>query len=177
MRFLRPLLVTTLILTPGLSFSIETKKVDQSIDLNFGLSMPKSVLGLSYNYGRNQFNLGLRGLAYSTREGYFFQPGVAYNRYFTKNGFFGSVGLVTTYHNRDLWEIDFSDTTHLGRHIVTDKKGWKAGLLFTGLGKSWQFHHWGLHADAGLATYANEDFARSWDYYLGGSASYRFHLN
>jgi hypothetical protein len=177
MRPFRAIIVSVLILAPSLSFPQEAKKVDESIDLNFGFSAAKSALGFSYNHGRNQFTLGFHGLAYSTRDGYFFQPGVAYNRYFTKNGFFGSVGLVTTYHNRDIWQVDFSDTINPGRHVVTDEKGWETGIIFTGLGKSWQFHHWGLHVDAGLATTADEDFAREWGYYLGGAVSYRFHLN
>jgi hypothetical protein len=153
---------------------------DKSIDLNFGLSASKSVLGLSYTNGRNQFNGGLRGIAYSGRDGFFLQPGIAYNRYLTDNGFYATAIYTLVYWGNDITDFNVQSDGQ-GGYVVNEYvvygKGWHSDLLMAGLGKSFQFQHWGIHLDAGLSTAANSKFGEVFGLWLGGGFSYRFHLD
>jgi len=136
--------------------------------------MSKSIFGLSYRDGNNEFNGGFRGLAYSSRNGFVAEPGLSYNRYLTRNGFYAFVGYSLLYLNRDQTELVFNETGH--RYETTYEKGWHSDLLFTGIGKSFQFTRWGLHADAGIMTTADSDIGKRWGWSIGGAASYRFKL-
>jgi hypothetical protein len=156
-----PPFLRSLRLVPVLAIiSLTSASSQKSLDLNLGLSVSKSVLGAAYTDGMNQFNAGLYGFSYASRTGWFLEPGIAYNRYLTRNGFY--VTSAYTFRYRDMKD---------------ENKGWESGLFLTGLGKSFQFTHWGLHADAGLSTPATADFARRWGWWFGGAVSYRFHLN
>lgn len=148
-----------------------------ALDLNFGLSASKSVLGLSYRRGDNDFNLGVRGFSYSSHYGLHLQPGIAYNRYLTDNGFYASVIYVPEFRSKDVWEYTFNSSADPLERRVTEEKGWHPGYLLMGLGKSFQFTRWGLHADLGAATPADADFGRVWGLYIGAAASYRFNLD
>jgi hypothetical protein len=148
-----------------------------ALDLNFGLSASKSVLGLSYRRDDHDFNLGIRGFSYSNQDGLHLQPGFAYNRYFTNNGFYASAIYVPEFRSKDVWEYTFNSSADPLERRVTEEKGWHPGYLLMGLGKSFQFTRWGLHADLGAATRADADFGRVWGLYIGAAASYRFNLD
>jgi hypothetical protein len=176
MRIINTLLFFLLIGTASVAFSETRLKTKQSIDFNFGLSASKSILGFSFTTGKNQFNTGLRGLAYSGRDGYLVQPGFAYNRYITENGIYTSLIYVATYQSQNVQELVYNSETGSFSYQLAEQKGWDPGVLMAGLGKSWQYTHWGLHADAGIVTNAYSDFGTAWGFYLGGGLSYRFHL-
>jgi hypothetical protein len=148
-----------------------------SIDLNFGLSPSKSLLGISYTHNKNQFNIGLHGLGYSGRDGVLVQPGLAYNRYLTNNGFYASASYNAVYLSQDIQDLTYDMGTSQFSYVTTERKGWHSGNFMLGLGKSWQFTSWGLHTDAGFGTPSTSDFGRSWGLYLGAAASYRFNLD
>ncbi len=156
--------------------SLSSTHAQQSIDLNFGLSASKSVLGVSYTSGKNQVNIGLRGFAYSGRDGVFLQPGLSYNRYLAESGFYAWVAYIAEYQSDDIEGFVRDPVTGTIGYQVVERKGWYPGFALTGLGKSWQFTRWGLHADAGLSTPADSRFATKVGLYLGGGASYRFRL-
>lgn len=165
---LRPLTRSALVALFAL-LTTSAATAQRSVDLNLGLSASKSVLGVSYTDGMNQLNVGLRGLGYSSRDGLFVAPGLAYNRYLTQNGFYATAGYTAFYYGG-------GDNGTPG--LDDDREeGWEAGMLLTGFGKSFQFSRWGLHADAGLATPVSGDFARSWGLWFGGAVSWRFHLD
>ena len=121
--------------------------------LHFGLSASKSILGLSYSSGRNEVNAGLKGFAFTNSGDYAVRPGLTYNRTFTENGWYGGLGYAPEY-----------------------RDGWDTGDFMLGLGKSFQWPSWGLNVDANLLTAADGEFARTWGYWLGAGASYRFKL-
>lgn len=160
----------------SLFLSVGFANAQTSIDVNFGLSASKSVLGVSYTSGKNQVNVGLRGFAYSGRDGVYLQPGLSYNRYLTENGFYAWVAYVAEYHSQDSEELVRDPVTGSLGYAAVESKGWHPGFALTGLGKSWQFYRWGLHLDAGLSTPADARVGRTWGPYLGGAVSYRFHL-
>lgn len=160
----------------GSLLTATTAVAQQSIDLNFGLSASKSLLGVSYTSGRNQLNIGLRGFAYSSRDGWHLQPGVSFNRYITENGLYAWLAYVPEYRSQDVEALVGYGSGSGFQYLVVEEKGWHPGYALAGVGKSWQFTRWGLHLDAGLTTYAGSDFGRGVGLYLGGAASYRFHL-
>jgi hypothetical protein len=163
-----------------LVLSASVAAAESSVDLNFGLSPSKSILGVSYTNGRNQFNGGLRGIAYSSRDGFFLQPGIAYNRYLTDNGFYVTAIYTLVYLGSDLTERNFHPNGQGGLFAddeILYRKGWYSDLLMAGLGKSFQFTHWGLHIDTGIGTPANSKFGEIWGLWIGGGVSYRFKLD
>lgn len=149
----------------------------KSLDLNVGISASKSIIGLSYRQGDHEFNAGLRGFGYNSHDGLLLQPGVAYNRYFTENGFYASAIYIPTYRSNDSHEFTFNAGTNAWEYRITEEKGWHPGFFLVGLGKSFQFTRWGLHADAGGVTDATSQFGQSWGIYFGAAASYRFNLD
>jgi hypothetical protein len=169
-----------LLLAMTLFCALSIHAEESSVDLNLGLSASKSVLGLSYNNGRNQINVGLRGISYSGRDGFFLQPGIAYNRYLTDNGFYATAIYTLVYWGNDVTNFNFQSNGQ-GGYVVNEyvvyEKGWHSDLLMAGLGKSFQFTHWGIHLDAGLSTAANSEFGKVLGLWLGGGFSYRFHLD
>jgi hypothetical protein len=132
---------------------------ENHLALNVGLSAPKSLLGLSYASGMNEINAGLKGFRISGSGDYEILPGITYNRYFTGNGFYGSLTYSPGYRNED------------------QDEGWNAGKFFLGAGKTFQWPSWGLNVDAGLSTAATDDFARALGFWFGGGASWRFRLD
>ena len=155
--------------------SISTGKAEKSLDINFGLSPSKSILGLSYANDMNQINFGLHGFAYQSSDGGYIMPGIAYNRYLTDNGFFATINYSFFYVNQTTRAFVLNNGI---LEVESSKqKGWGSGMLGAGLGKSFQFTRWGLHADAGLATPATSDFGQAWGVWIGAGVSYRFHLD
>lgn len=160
----------------SLFLSVGFANAQTSIDVNFGLSASKSVLGVSYTSGKNQVNVGLRGFAYSGRDGVYLQPGLSYNRYLTENGFYAWVAYIAEYRSGDSEGLAWDPVNGTFVHHVVESKGWHPGFALAGAGKSWQFSHWGLHLDAGVGTPADAQVGRKWGPYLGGAVSYRVHL-
>lgn len=172
--FVSPRMVVLSVLVLCLSIPASAQN---SIDVNIGLSASKSLLGVSYTSGKNQVNVGLRGFAYSGRDGVYLQPGLSYNRYLTQNGFYAWVAYVAEYRSSDSERLAWDPVNGNYVRQVEESKGWYPGFALTGLGKSWQFSHWGLHLDAGVGTPADRQVGRKWGPYLGGAVSYRFHLD
>jgi hypothetical protein len=165
----KTLLLALLLSIPG--------KAERSLDLNFGLAPTKSVLGLSYTVNETQLNAGIKGFWVGSR-GYLLQPGIGINRYFTSNGFYGSLSYAPVYLNEEA--VRLRSVGPGPNDYVLERyrdKGWKAGITFLGAGKSFQFTRWGLHLDGGFVTPADADFARSWGYWIGAGGSYRFKLD
>jgi hypothetical protein len=167
--------ITLLLLSLLVSTSVSA--AESSIDVNFGLSASKSVLGLSYTNGRNQLNAGLRGFAYNSRDGLLLQPGIAYNRYLTENGFYAAAIYLAKYYSQDVKEYSFWNIANGIEPETEVEKGWHSDLIMAGLGKSFQFTHWGIHLDGGVATNADSNFGTAWGLWFGGGFSYRFRLD
>ena len=144
--------------------------------LDFGLSVTKSVVGVSYTSGSNEFTGGLKGFAFSNSGEYYLKPGITYNRYFTENGWYGSVGYAPQYLVEDVLK---SKTVSPGvtTTIIERESGWNLGEAYLGGGKNFQFTSWGIHLDAGLAIPVVDDFVESTGLFLGIGGSYRFKLD
>ena len=150
---------------------------ERSLDIHLGIAPSKSLLGLGYTQGQNEFNVGLNGIVIGSR-GYWVMPRLGYNRYFTNNGFYGSVVYAPEYRNEDASALRFTGPGPNDYVIERWRiKGWEPGLIFIGGGKSFQFTHWGIHVDAHGVTPAGHDFAKAWGYSIGVGGSYRFKLD
>ena len=144
--------------------------------LDFGLSATKSTLGVSYLSDRNEFNAGLKGLAFSNSGEYFLAPGVSYNRYFTDNGWYGSLGYSPEYLVEDVFKLR-TVSPGVTTFVIERESGWNWGKLYVGGGKNFQFTSWGVHLDAGIAIPVADDFEESGGLFLGIGGSYRFKLD
>ncbi len=148
---------------------------EKHLSLDFGLSVTRSILGLSYTSGKDQFSAGLKGFAFSNSGEYFLAPGVSYNRYFTDYGWYGSVGYSPEYIVEDVvrYRVISPGVTTLESHR---ENGWKWGELYFGGGKNFQFTSWGVHLDGGLAIPVGGEAANPLELFIGIGGSYRFKL-
>ena len=160
-----------------LSLALSIPSISEThLALDFGLSVTKSSLGLSYTSDRNEFNAGLKGFAFSNSGEYYLAPGLSYNRYFTDNGWYGSIGYSPEYLVQDVLKsrVVSPGVTTLE---IERERGWNWGDLYVGGGKNFQFTSWGVHLDGGLAFPLSKDADNSIEPFLGLGGSYRFKLD
>jgi hypothetical protein len=157
---------------------------DKSVGFNVGIMASKSTLGISYLNGQNEVNVGLKNRpAYMFRSsGMYFQPGLTFNRYLGRSGFYGSLTYAPIYAKMKHWDYLSGDLAYsIQEPIVGDdywiKEGWNSGEIFFGLGKSFQFTHWGIHFDGNLISPVTSQLGQTWFYQVGAGLSYRFNLD
>lgn len=144
--------------------------------LDFGLSVTKSNLGVCYMSGKDEFNVGLKGFAFSNAGEYYLAPGLSYNRYFTDYGWYGSVGYSPEYLVEDVVKPRVV-SPGVTAYDVHREKGWNWGELYLGGGKNFQFTSWGVHLDGGLAIPLVDNSTKSLELFIGIGGSYRFKLD
>jgi hypothetical protein len=152
-------------------------RAEEHLGLHFGFTVSKSVLGVSYASGKNEFNGGIKAGWFGAR-GYGIQPGLSYNRYFTGNGFYGSLSYAPLYESEEVSTYT-STGPNPGDYVIESSRvsGWDPGFLSIGLGKTFQWTSWGIDFDASLLTPASGDLGRTWGYWIGAGTSYRFKLD
>ena len=148
--------------------------------VNAGVNFSKTFLGGFYSWDRNQINVGTGFIAASRDKGvYVAQPSITYNRYLNDRAFYASVGILVPYqkdvYNEVREQAALPDTTWSTRKIKY--ADWRTPVLLAGLGKSFQFAHWGIHLDATFGTELNENFGQKIEPWFGGGLSYRFNLD
>ena len=176
LRTFRSLALLSLLTLP--SFAEEFNSPHAGI--NFGVGISRPALSGFYSWGRNQINVGTNFTLYTFEEGVIIaQPSITYNRYLTNNGFYSSVGIITTYmanQNHDVWEQRSPPDT--GWHYrAVDESDWEKPWVVAGIGKNFQWEKWGLHIDGNLVSPIGEDFIETWAYWIGIGGSYRFKLD
>ena len=161
----------------GLSTSTSIH-AEEYLSLNAGLSVSKSILGVSYTRGQNELNIGLKGFVVSNSGEYVLQPGLTYNRYFTSNGWYGSIGYAPEYRNEDVLIAKYLSPGTYTYHFKREK-GWTAGGVLLGMGKNFQFTTWGVNLDGGLAVPLNRSELNQTplSLWVGAGISYRFKLD
>ena len=145
------------------------------INLGFGFSKP--FLSGFYSWDRNQINAGTGLFAATFDRGvYIAQPSITYNRYLTAKGLYASVGVLATYQTDSYTEVreqaGLPDTTW--STLKTKRPDWATPILLTGLGKNFQFTHWGIHIDASFGTELGKNFGNKIEPWVGAGLSYRF---
>lgn len=162
-----------------IAFAFPNPQPDQYAGINLGIGYSKTFLGGFYTWDRNQINVGTDVLVFLFEEGILVaQPSITYNRYLTGNGLYTTVGIQTTYapETHDVYTPPVPPQTQ-GTYRTIKDPDWKTSALITGVGKNFQFTHWGLNFDANLLSPINRYFGRVWGVWIGGGLSYRFHLN
>lgn len=157
------------ILTLTLSTAIHAQSY---LALDFGISSTKPTLGASYQAGKNEFTAGLKMFGWASSGEYSLSPGIGYNRYFTENGWYGSLAYAPEYRVEDVGTVSGTSTLSVER-----QKGWRAGNLSVGIGKQFQWTSWGLNLDGSVLSPANKNLGTDWAYWIGIGGSYRFKLD
>lgn len=149
---------------------------DQYLSLNFGTSS-KSMLGLSYQDGRNVFNFGMMGVGVNRDGSFGIQPGITYHRHFGDAGWYGALGYSVIYKQRDMLEINSSSPFIDDWEHQQAGAGWNSSEILIGIGKNFQWASWGFNVDGGLALSGGDEFAKPLGYRVGLGGSYRFKLD
>jgi hypothetical protein len=152
-----------------------TSHAERFVEVTFGLSPSKSILGASWTWDRNELNAGLKGFWYQTSTGYEIQPGLSYNRYLTLNEFYGSVTYAPLYRDEEHSYLRTVNGTPVVEVVKT--RGWETGSVLIGAGKVFRGRHWGFHADVNFGTPANAAFGTDWSWIVGAGLSYRFRID
>jgi hypothetical protein len=155
----------------------------RSVGINTGLILSKSTFGISYTDGKSELNFGMKShpLDLDPSSNQIFQPGITINRYLGTSGFYGSLTYapvlinIEEFNDFDVHGVSKREPIFGHRYFMKD--GWNSGEVFFGLGKSFQFIHWGIHLDGNLISPATGKFGQSWFYQLGAGFSYRFNLD
>jgi hypothetical protein len=148
---------------------------EKYIGLNFGTSS-KSMLGLSYQTGRNAFNFGMMGVGVNRHGSFGIQPGITYHRYFGDAGWYGALGYSVIYKQTDGLEIN-SSSPFIDDWEYQQEAGWKSSEILVGVGKNIQWASWGFNVDGGLALSGGNEFAKPLGFRVGLGGSYRFKLD
>ena len=173
----------TLFLTSVLFASIHAQSEEARFGaVNLGFALSKSVAGVSYAWGPNEVNLGLKSnpVEFWARHT-LVQPGLTLNRKLGPQDIYLSVTYAPIYLNLRQGAGPVEIVAREGRsNFIGEPQywehGWNSGELFLGLGKTFQFTHWGFHLDANLITPATPDVGQAWAYWLWAGVSYRFRL-
>jgi hypothetical protein len=155
-------------------------RAEEHVHISTGLTVSKSILGIGHSRDRNEINAGLKSFSFSSNGEYLLAPGVSYNRALTASGFFATVTYAPLYYKPGVAGQAASRPPAFGGGQPDIKKGWNAGEVYFGLGKTFRFSpqgSWGLDTDANLYTPADKAFLRAWYYRLGAGVSYRFRLD
>jgi hypothetical protein len=152
-----------------------------SLSGNLGLTLSKSIVGVSYTNGKNEWNFGLKDspILFGSRvmnDNGEFQPGLTYNRRLTANGLYASATYAPVYNRPGNYACNPGRFPLYGDRQCWDE-GWNAGEVFLGAGKDFQWESWGITLDANLITPANRNFGTSLSFGLGAGMSYRFKLD
>ena len=159
------------------AMALESPKV-AAIDLNFGFTVSKSTLGVSYVRDGNELNLGLKRIGWSTDIGESdLNPGLTYIRSIGSWGQSVSAGIISRNERRNFAVPDAdSGSTGFGYTIV-ERNQWIDPVVTLGVGHTLQRPDWGLHVDANLGWPLQGIFGHDWQYTLGIGLSHRFTLN
>lgn len=168
---------STLIIIPALLAAGIAK--GGSLDLNFGTTLSKSILGLSYVRGDGEVNIGLKGFEWVSSEGLTaVQPGITYIHRLTENDFYAGIGYIASHSRKRHGEWAYDSTTATWRFSGTrDVRGWDPSNVSLGVGKSFRLSRWGLHLDANVYTPIDDRFGKSWAYRFGAGGSCRFKIS
>jgi len=151
---------------------------ESAIDVNFGFTVSKSVLGVSYIRDGNELNLGLKRADWSLDEGASgLLPGITYIRDVANSGFFMSTGLIPRNQTRGYFVVNTDSTNGAPPYSIQESTKWITPLFTIGVGKTFQWPDWGLHLDANLGWAIPSRSIRDYNYTLGIGISQRFQLD